>query len=118
MVKKRMDSVKTELVQYVDNMTVVRRMGAFNAGEMLGPAQMLGPDIDVQLQIQENMDRIYKNFHVSITTLHVKGHQDRRKRVLSWPERLNVMVDELAEQESWGKIQKRVTSQLRLCHSG
>ena len=82
MVKKGMDSVKTELVHYVDNMTVVRRMWAFNAGETLGPVQMLGPDIDVQLQIQENMDRIYKTFHVSITTLHVKGHQGRREKVL------------------------------------
>ena len=37
---------------------------------------MLKPDIDVQLQIQDNLDKLYREYHAYINTNHVKGHQD------------------------------------------
>ena len=61
-------------------------------------ADMMKPDIDVQLEIQANMDSLYTRHHTTVQTHHVKAHQDERKKgPLTWEEALNVMADGIAE---------------------
>ena len=73
-------------------------MLAYNQQAKPSQADMLKPDIDVQLEIQTNMDRMFSHHHTTIQTHHVRAHQDdRKKEPLTWEETLNVKADEVAE---------------------
>ena len=76
---------------------------AYNHQEPPSQSCILKPDFDVQLQINDNMDKFHKTYHTNIQTHHVKAHQDTRKKgPLTWEETLNVMADDIAGQ-SMGK---------------
>ena len=101
--KERNSTVTANISHHVDNMTVVRRLTSYNTQAPITLAQMLLPDMDIQLQVQENLNSLYEDFHISIQTHHVKGHQDRKKSALTWTETLNVMADRLAEESKDAK---------------
>ena len=90
--------VEARITHFVDNMTVVRRMTAYNMQEKGSLLSMTLPDMDIQLQVQENLEKIFKDHHVTIQTKHVKGHQDRTGKKLTWQETLNVKADSLADE--------------------
>ena len=94
--KERKSRVTAKISHHVDNMTVVRRLASYNTQTPQSLAHMMLPDMDIQLQIQENLDLMYKELHVSIQSHHVRGHQDKTKKVMSWEEKLNVKADDLA----------------------
>ena len=96
--QNRHHQISARVDHYVDNMTVVRRMMKFNTQEVQSLSYMLSPDMDIQLQVQDNLGELFKNHHFSIQTLHVKGHQDKEKRKLQWEETLNIMADKLADE--------------------
>ena len=98
---KHNTKIRARVQHHVDNMTLVRRMLSYNQQARPSQSEMLKPDIDVQLEIQANMDRMYTRHHTTIQTHHVKAHQDDRKRgPLTWEETLNVMADDIAETSS------------------
>lgn len=39
-------------------MTLVRRMSAYNSGEEIILARMVGPEMDIHIQIKENMKQL------------------------------------------------------------
>ena len=54
--------------------------------------------MDIQIQIQNNMEQLREKHYTQITTNHVKGHQDNKKKKLTWVEEFNVEVDGLADE--------------------
>ena len=64
--KERKSRVTAKISHHVDNMTVVRRLTSYNTQTLQSLAHMMLPDMDIHLQIQENLDIIYKDLHVSI----------------------------------------------------
>ena len=48
----------TNIKHHVNNMTLVRCMRAYNSGEEISPAKLAGPDMDIQIQIQEKIEQL------------------------------------------------------------
>ena len=77
--------------------------------------------MDAQLQTESLLDSIYVNHHSSISSTHVKGHQDKVVGPLTWEEHLNVLADSLAEQSSMSPCPLDLplpASQISLWHKG
>ena len=66
----------SRIQHYVDNMTLVQRLMAYNRQEHHSQGVMLRPEMDVQLQIENNVGTLFRVYHTTINTRHVKGHQD------------------------------------------
>ena len=63
---------------------------------------MLKLDIDAQLQIQDNLDTLFRDHLTCIKTIHVRDHQDKKKQgAITWLKKLNVMADKLAEESRY-----------------
>ena len=54
--KQHNTRIKAAVQHHVDNMTLVRRMLNYNLQAKPSQADMMKPDVDVQLEIQTNMD--------------------------------------------------------------
>ena len=96
--------IESLLQHHVENMTLVRRMMAYNHQEPPSQVCVLKPDFYVQLQINDNMDKLHKTYYTNIQTHHVKAYQDTRKKgPLIWEETLNVMADDIAGESMGNK---------------
>ena len=82
-------------------MTLVQQLMAYNRQERPSQGVILRPDMDVQLQIEDNVDTFFRVHHKIINTRYVKGHQDETGRTLILAEKLNVMADELASESRY-----------------
>ena len=96
--EKESIKIGAQISDYVNNMTLVQRMIQYNTQELPALAAIMSPDIDIQLQVQRNLTFLYETHHISIQTQHVRGHQDREKKKMTWQESLNVMADKTASE--------------------
>lgn len=61
----------------VDNTILVGHLTSYKRTETKKTTTIVRSDIDVQLQLENQLDLMYKAHHTMITTLYVTGHQDR-----------------------------------------
>ena len=89
--------VRSPVAHWVDNMTLVWRLQRHARGEHSSQKLMLLPDMDLQLQLEDNLEKLSNQHYVTPVTRHVRGHQDTKKKGdLLWQETLNVAADDAA----------------------
>ena len=93
--------VSSSITHLVDNYSQVMRAGFFNQGGRHSPKSITRSDMDVQLQIEENLELIYKSHHSTIVSNHVKGHSEKLIGPPTWEEHLNMLADSLASSSAF-----------------
>ena len=83
-------------------------MISHNQGDKAKPGRMALPDIDIQLQIESNLKKLYSLHHAIIKTYHEKGHPDDTGKEICWIGKLNVVADSLAYQAEYNKKSSEV----------
>ena len=64
--------------------------------------------MDVQLQIENEMDELYKKNYTLVIMSHVASYQDKVIGPLTWEATLNVKVDALARENSFREVPDNV----------
>ena len=93
-------SIRCNINHISDNSTLIRRLHRYNSQQSDSPSSITRSDMDVQLQIEASLEELHSSQHISITSEHIKSHQDSKIGPLTWKASLNVTADHLADTAS------------------